>query len=67
MTTLFIIMYFLSGFIGAFIFRLSDIDFGIKDENILKVLLNPIVIGGFITLIISLIKMVKNIEIKDLL
>jgi len=64
---MFAIMHILFGFIGSFIFRLSDKDFGIGNESISKMLINPLVIGGYVTFIISLIKMIKNSDRKDLI
>ena len=63
---IFAIMHILFGFIGSFIFRLSDKDFGIDSESISKMLINPLVIGGYVTFLISLTKMIKN-ERKNLI
>lgn len=64
---IFAIMHILFGFIGSFIFRLSDRDFGIDNESISKILMSPLVIGGCITFILSFIKMIKNSDRKDLI
>lgn len=64
---MFAIMHILFGFIGSFIFRLSDKDFGISNESISKMLISPLIIGGYVTFVISLIKMIKNSDKKDLI
>jgi len=50
---MFAIMHILFGFIGSFIFRLSDKDFGISNESISKMLISPL--------------MIKNSDKKDLI